>query len=119
MAKKILVVEDDELVFKYLQSALMPTNVKLLLATDGMDAVEMVKSFENINLVLMDLQLPIMDGYEATKQIKKIRKDLPVIAQTAIAMTDKRQKVFDAGCDDFLTKPILSDDLLKKIKEYI
>jgi len=117
--KVILIVEDDDLNFKFIQSALSTTKAKLLWATDGKDAVDTCKAIDNIDLVLMDLQLPILDGYEATKQIKKHNKELPVIAQTAVAMVDKRQKIFNAGCDDYLTKPILPEDLLKIIGKYL
>lgn len=117
--KVILIVEDDDLNFKFMQSALFSTNAAILWATDGKDAVETCKSIPNIDLVLMDIQLPIMDGFEATKLIKSFRPDLPIIAQTAVVMVDKRKKVLAVGCSDYLTKPILPDDLLKKISEYL
>ncbi|MBN2682899.1 MAG: PAS domain S-box protein [Bacteroidales bacterium] len=117
--KVILIVEDDDLNFKFIQSALFSTKASILWATDGKDAVDTCKTIPNIDLVLMDIQLPVMDGFEATKLIKSFRPDLPIIAQTAVVMVDKRKKVFDVGCSDYLTKPILPEDLLRKISEFL
>ena len=81
-------------------------------------AVEKVKT-EKIDLILMDIKMPILDGYEATKQIKKINKNIPIIAQTAYAMTDDKAKALEAGCDNYITKPIDEEELNKLLHEYI
>jgi CheY-like chemotaxis protein len=71
-----------------------------------------------VDLVLMDILLPVMNGYEATRQIKTARKDIPVIAQTAYALTEDRSKALAAGCDDFIAKPIGREELLNKIHSF-
>ena len=78
----------------------------------------MVKNGQ-FNLVLMDIKMPVMDGLEATKQIKQLDRDLPIIAVTANAFDSDRQLAFDAGCDDFLAKPISSDVCLRTISKII
>ena len=83
-------------------------------AKNGLEAVEMVEKGE-YDLVLMDIKMPVMGGLEATKKIKEIRPELPIIAVTANAFDSDRQAAFDAGCDDFLSKPISSDICLATI----
>ena len=117
-SKTILVAEDEELNFKVLDSFLSKTHARVLRASDGAKAVEMMMN-EKVDLVLMDLQMPNMDGYEATLAIKKINKDVPVIAQTSYAMSSERDKCMNAGCDDYIAKPLDLDDLLIKISQYI
>ncbi len=117
-SKTILVAEDEELNFKVLDSCLSKTHARILRASDGAKAVEMCKK-EKIDLVLMDIQMPNMDGYEATLAIKKHNKDVPVIAQTSFAMSDEKDMCIHAGCDDYITKPLDLDNLLAKISEYI
>jgi signal transduction histidine kinase/CheY-like chemotaxis protein len=117
-SKTILVAEDEELNFKVLDSYLSKTNARILRASDGAKAVEMCMH-EKVDLVLMDIQMPNMDGYEATLAIKKLNKDVPVIAQTSFAMTNEKDMCMHAGCDDFITKPLDLDSLLAKISQYI
>ena len=83
----------------------------------GREAIEM---FQNniIDLVLMDLQLPILDGYSATREIKKINASIPVIAQTAHVMSGEREKCLEAGCDDYLAKPIRLQILMDTLSKY-
>ena len=84
-------------------------------AFDGLNAIDEKKP----NLVFLDIQMPKMNGYEATREIKKIRKTLPVIAQTAYAMAGDREKSIQAGCDDYITKPLNIESLLPKINQFI
>ena len=116
--KTILIVEDDLSSSFYLKEVLDDTGVYILFADEGNQAIEMVRDHPEIDLVLMDIQLPILNGYEATKTIKKIRPDLIIIAQTACAFTEDRDKCFEAGCDDYLAKPIEPKELLDKIASY-
>jgi two-component system, sensor histidine kinase len=113
--KTILIVEDSQVSYELLVKFLDNTKVFIIHAPDGEKAVEMCKNNKNINLVLMDIQLPILDGLEATAQIKEFRPDLPIIAQTANAMEDDKPNILDAGCDDYIAKPIDRTDLLEKI----
>lgn len=104
--KLILIVEDDNVNFQYLKVILRKTKAKILRAENGVEAVELCKQNKDINIVLMDIQMPVMNGLEATRQIKEIRKNLPIIAQTAYAMSEDKEKCIAAGCDDYLSKPI-------------
>lgn len=113
--KTILLVEDDPVNFKYMEILLNRTKANVIRAVDGEKAVETFKREKQIDLVLMDIQLPLLNGYDATKQIKAIRSDVPVIAQTANAMSEDREKCLKAGCDDYLSKPISPDLLFKKL----
>ncbi|MFW5756781.1 MAG: response regulator [Tangfeifania sp.] len=114
--KIILIAEDDDTSYALLQVYLAKGNYRLLRAVNGKQTIEMVKENPGISLILMDLKMPVMDGYEATREIKKMNKDLPVIAQTAYALAGDSQKALDAGCDDYVTKPISKEELLDKVE---
>lgn len=116
--KTLLIAEDDHVNYKYLEITLLRTKLNVIRAVNGQQAVELCKNHSEIDAVLMDIQMPVMDGYEATQKIKSFRNDLPIIAQTANAMDDDEEKCLDAGCDDYITKPISHDilfDLLERI----
>ena len=117
--KLILIVEDIEANHMFIAAALKRTNAQLLWAKDGMEAVEMCQEYETIDLVLMDIRLPKLDGYEATRKIKEFRPDLPIIAQTAYVMSNEKGKVLQAGCDDLITKPIRLNILISTVAKYI
>jgi signal transduction histidine kinase len=108
----VLIVEDDEMSYIYLKEVLKNTHIKILRAADGEEAVKLVHQHPDIDLVLMDIKLPVMDGYEATRKIKEYKKQIPIIAQTAYAMADDKEKSFEVGCDDYITKPINRQRLL-------
>ena len=114
----ILVAEDDEINYFLLERILKHDNIILLHAENGKEAVKMCKEYANIQLVFMDLKMPIMDGIEATKEIKKFRKDLPIIALTAYTDNEVRQQAMQAGCIDFITKPVNKELLFSKMKEF-
>jgi len=118
-AYTILVVEDNQISFKLLQALLRKSRVNILHAENGQKSIDMVRDHPEINLVLMDIQLPVMNGYDATIQIKKIRPELPVIAQTANAMDDDKLKCLNSGCSDYITKPIVFQAFLELINSYI
>ncbi len=111
----VLVVEDDDTSYKYLQKILKKAGLNIIRAISGYDAVSMCDKQRNISLVLMDIQLPGMNGYEATHRIKEICPDLPIIAQTAHALPEDKQKSINAGCNDYISKPIKRQILLSKI----
>jgi CheY-like chemotaxis protein len=116
--KVILVVEDVDVNKIFFDAALRRTNAKIIWAKNGQEAIDMFKD-NHIDLVLMDLQIPIMDGYAATQEIKKINPDVPVIAQTAHVMSGEREKCFEAGCNDYLTKPIRLQVLFDTLIKYL
>lgn len=115
----ILIVEDVESNYLYLNAVLSKLNMKISWVKNGLEAVNFVEENEDISLILMDLQMPEMNGYEATKKIKSFRPDLKIVAQTAFAMSDDRSKALEAGCDDYLSKPIRSKDLIEMVRKYV
>ncbi len=114
----ILIVDDEELVDAYLSMIVKDISTLILHARDGYDAVEICRKNRNIDFVLMDIQLPRMNGYEATEQIRTFNKDVIIISQTAYALSGDRQKAIDAGCNDYITKPIKKETLLAMIGKY-
>ncbi len=116
--KTILVVEDNTQSYYFIRELLKRTGIYIERAINGFEAIDMCRN-RNIDLVLMDIQLPKMNGYEATKEIKKINSAIPVIAQTAFAMEGDREKSILAGCDDYIPKPLNINSLLPKINQFI
>jgi PAS domain S-box-containing protein len=117
--KTILIVEDEVYNHAYIEKLLSDTDAKLLNAWDGKLAVELVKTHPEISMVIMDLRMPVMDGYESMQIIKKFRPKLPVIAQTAYAYGHDTKKGLEAGFDNFLIKPIDSNLFKKVINSYL
>ena len=104
--KVFLIVEDDEISLEFLKELFEPYEIKMLSAYNGQDAIDVCKTNPAIDLILMDVQLPIMNGREAKKEIKKLRPELPIIAQTAFAMSGDREKYLHDGFDNYISKPI-------------
>jgi len=118
--KTIFIVEDIEFNIKLLKSYLEETNVKIIVAEDGNDAlIKYNENKNNIDLILMDIQLPEMNGTEVTKIIRTIDTNTPIIAQTAYAMRDEVDDIMSFGFDDLIKKPIRKEELLKIISKYI
>jgi CheY-like chemotaxis protein len=118
--RTILIAEDDEISFKYLNLILSrKTNVNVLWAINGQMAIDFCKQYDYIDLVLMDIQLPIVDGIEAIRQIKSFKPTLPIIVHTANAYGDECERCFDAGCDEYVTKPANFQQLLYKIENLL
>jgi len=115
--KRVLVVEDNELNHKVISGLLSDTNISLTFAVDGQEAVDLVLSKPDFDLVLMDINMPIMNGYEATKEIRKHKehKGLPILALTADAMEESIEKALSSGMQGYITKPIIIDIFYKKI----
>jgi CheY-like chemotaxis protein len=112
---KILLVEDNEMNRDMLSRRLERKGYVIVMAEDGAQAVAMAQS-EAPALILMDMSLPVLDGWEATRQIKALNRALPIIALTAHAMAGDEQKAREAGCDDYDTKPVELPRLLAKIE---
>lgn len=117
--KLILIAEDEKVNYKYFEEILFETKVNLLWAENGQVAVDKCMDNDAIDLVLMDMKMPLLNGYDATREIKKIKPDLPVIAQTAYALVGDEAKAIQAGCDDYIHKPIDMDVLIDKIAKYL
>ena len=116
---KVLIAEDDWINFQYLNRILKNSDINVIHAENGEEAVEFVKKTPDIDLILMDMRMPIMGGIEATKQIKQIRPDLPIIAQTAYAFSEEQNLILSAGCDDYLSKPFGNDKIIALISKYL
>lgn len=117
--KTILIVEDNDNNFDLLKTYLKHTHSKILWVKDGDEAVDACHDNPEIDLVLMDIQLPTVSGFDATQQIRKFKPDLPIVAQTAFAMIGDREKSLDAGCDDYISKPIRRKVFLSKLAKYL
>jgi PAS domain S-box-containing protein len=116
--KTILLVEDDYASRLFMDKLLAPTQVKMITSETGQQALDIFKQEHKIDLILMDIRLPDINGLEVTKQIRKLNKKIPIIAQTAHAMGNDRKKCFDAGANEYISKPIDIDKLLFLIDRY-
>jgi len=112
----ILIAEDGETSVFFIIVALKDVIQKVLQAKTGTEAVEICRENPDIDLVMMDIQMPELDGYEATKQIRQFNKDIVIVAQTAYAFSGEREKAMEAGCDDYISKPIERDELVKMVR---
>jgi two-component system, cell cycle response regulator DivK len=117
--KTILVAEDELVNYKLLEFILTKTKVNLLHGQDGLKTLELFKINPQINLILMDIKMPEMDGYEVTQEIRKLNTTVPIIAQTAYALEDEKQKSINVGCNAYITKPIDKIKLLKLIDSFL
>jgi PAS domain S-box-containing protein len=115
----ILVAEDEMYNYSYIEELLSPTRARIIHAWDGKEAVEMVKKYPEISLVLMDIKMPEMDGYTATRLIKNIRPELPIVAQTAYAMAEERESALHAGFDQYISKPLSHKFFIKVLENYL
>lgn len=114
--KKILIAEDEDLNFRVLQIALSRTKATIIRAQNGQEAVDLANSTSDLDIILMDIQMPEMDGYEAMSKIKK-QRTIPVIAQTAFALLEEKNRCIEIGFDDYVSKPIKLDELFQKMEE--
>ena len=117
--KTILVVDDTPTNFMLIKTALRSTGLQIIWAKNGLEAIEICDTDPNIELVLMDIRMPVMDGYEASERIRKIRPDLPIIAQTSYAMQGDKEQSLMAGCTDYISKPLNLDNLKAIITKYL
>lgn len=119
-SKKIMVDDDDDddISFKFIKEVLRDTKVELVQVKSGLNAIELLRKIK-IDLILMDIQLPGIDGNDTTKEIRKFNSTIPIIAQTANAMADDKDKSLCAGCNDYLAKPIDGNELLNTIKSHL
>ncbi|NMC37012.1 MAG: response regulator [Bacteroidales bacterium] len=113
--KKILIVEDDVSSRLYLNKILEKTGAVLKNACDGSEAVEIACNDNSIDIILMDIQLPVIDGYEAARRIREARKNITIIAQTAYSLIGDREKIIAAGFDEYIVKPVFPNQLIEKL----
>jgi len=119
IGKTILIVEDEAVNQFFFEKALKKTQANLFFVNNGQDAVDIFRENGEIDLVLMDIRLPRMDGIEATTQIKKLVPEMPVIIQTANALPSVYESAVASGCNEFITKPIKIETLLSLLKKYL
>ena len=117
--KKLLVVDDEENNWLFIKDLLEDTGVNLVWARVGQEAIDIVSTGQKIDLILMDMKMPVLDGFDTTREIKKINSSIPVIAHTAFAMPDEREKCISSGCDGYICKPIDIDELLELINNIL
>jgi two-component system cell cycle response regulator DivK len=117
--KTILIVEDNETSNIYFEAALRKTQAVLIWAKNGLDAVELVKNNSQIYLILMDINMPKLDGIEATRIIKSMNPEIVIVVQTAFILSGEERLCQEAGCDEFITKPIRLKYLLDTINRYL
>ncbi len=115
----ILIVDDEKTAHQLYKLMLKPEGYFLFHAENGQEALEVFRSNPDIDLILMDIKMPVMNGYEATMEIRKLNNQVVIVAQTAYAMAADKRKAFEAGCNDHLAKPIDRQELLEKINEYL
>ena len=115
----ILIAEDDDTSYMYLEEILNRQNIKILRAINGDEAIKLATTRPEIGIVLMDIKMPVINGFDATRIIKKQRPKLPVIAQTAYALANDNARAMEAGCDDYISKPINKNLLFEKILKLV
>lgn len=116
---KILVAEDDDTSYLYIETLLEEYNYEIIRSKTGIETIELCKNNPDIDIILMDIKMPEIDGYEATRKIRQFNPGIIIIAQTAYALEGDRQKAIDAGCNDYIPKPIRKDELLNMINRFV
>lgn len=115
---KIVIAEDDEGSAKLLAAIFSKFNHDVIRVNNGLDAVDVCLKNSDVDLVLMDIKMPELNGLDATRKIRQFNPDIIIIAQTAFAQIEDHNLAIEVGCNDYLTKPIRMDNLLKLIKKY-
>jgi CheY-like chemotaxis protein len=110
--KKVLIVEDDPAGSFLLSEILTHTGIEVILVEDGQEAVDMCKKERDFDIVLLDMQVPGMSGYDAAREIRKSNKDLPIIAQSAFILAEEKDRAIEAGCNAHISKPLNTFELL-------
>ena len=114
----VLITEDEEVNFFYLKTLLKKTEARILRAKNGKEAVDIIAEHKGaVDLILMDINMPVMDGYEAMRIIKSQHPDLPIIAQTAYTLNNDRHKCLKAGFNDYIAKPVNRVALFRMVND--
>jgi CheY-like chemotaxis protein len=119
MRNRILIVEDEKYNFTLLKYIFEKEGQEVLWARNGEEALDLVMEGGGLDLILMDIKMPVMDGFETTRRIRSSGSKIPVIAVTAYAMHDDREKCLRAGCNDVITKPLHREDILNMVRKWI
>lgn len=113
---KVLIAEDEDFADTYLTIILKNISYEILHAKSGAEAIDLCRTHDDLDLILMDIKMPVVDGYEATRQIREFNKKVIIIAQTAYALAGDQEKALRIGCNDYIAKPIVVNELKRKIK---
>ena len=116
---KILIAEDEDSNYRYIEKLLSKVGYTLLRAKNGYEAVEFARAYDDIDLILMDIKMPVKNGVEATREIRLFKPNLPIIATTAFAIPGDREVFLKAGCDDYIPKPLKSDVLIEMVNKFV
>ncbi len=116
--KVIVIAEDEQINYLFLKAVLKPTKAKIIWTKTGRETIDICNS-EKVDIVLMDIKMPDLNGLEATTAIKKDYPELPIIAQTAYAMEEDEAASREAGCDDYISKPIRPENLMMMISRFL
>ncbi|MDA3952608.1 MAG: response regulator [Bacteroidales bacterium] len=114
----VVIAEDEQINFLFLKAVLKPTKAKIIWTKTGRETIDVCNS-EKVDIILMDIKMPDLNGLEATSEIKKTFPNLPIIAQTAYAMEEDEEASIEAGCNDYISKPIRPERLLTIMSKYI
>ncbi|NOR86126.1 MAG: response regulator [Bacteroidales bacterium] len=117
--KTILIVEDERINYLYIQTLIKKTQAKIVWKQNGQEALQYITDHKTVDLILMDMQMPVMDGYEATEKIRAINKEVIIIAQTANALADDREKCLSLGCNEYTTKPLQQDIVFWHLQHFL
>ncbi|MDX1603997.1 MAG: response regulator, partial [Salinimicrobium sediminis] len=115
---KILIAEDDNISFLFIQQLLNKPEITLLRAIDGKQVIELARTNPDLSLILMDIKMPVINGIDATRKIREFNSTVPIIAQSAYSFTGEQEQALKAGCNDYMTKPINKGRLLTIIRKY-
>jgi CheY-like chemotaxis protein/nitrogen-specific signal transduction histidine kinase len=116
---KLLIAEDDEAGYFYLVTILKPINCEIIRCFTGTETVEKCRKNNDIDIILMDIRMPEMNGYDATQRIREFNKDVIIIAQTAFALLGDKEKALNAGCNEYISKPIKRKEIIELIQKYV
>jgi two-component system, cell cycle response regulator DivK len=117
-SKKILIAEDSEMNYILLKKTLENFGANILWAKDGLEMIDFIENEDDIDLILMDIRMPKMDGYTATKRIREAGILTPIIAQSAFILEDEKENIIEAGCNDYIEKPFDKKTLFAKIDSF-
>ncbi|MFC2114717.1 response regulator [Bacteroidota bacterium] len=117
--KTIVIAEDEEFNYRFLEKLITMQGGEVIWATTGQEVIDILENNPDIDLIMMDLKMPVMNGFEATKIIKISNPEIPIIAQTAFALFGDSDKAMEAGCNDYIAKPIMVNELMQKLKLHL
>jgi CheY-like chemotaxis protein len=117
--KTLLIAEDEDSNYKYLEIALRKTGINIIRARNGIEAIDTIKNNPKIDAILMDIKMPEMNGLEATKKIREINTNVSIIALTAYAMANDKEISLEAGCDDYISKPVRKNMIFTTLSKYL